>query len=466
HFLRLLLEHGTNPNKGNDIKPLHIAAQIGNIKIAKLLLQYNADIDAKTYLGLTPLALAVISKNVEMAKFLIENNANVNAITKENDSIMHFSVELDDQTFIEYLIKHGAKISIKNAEGKTPIHECAKTNKINSLMALLNHGANINLKDNNGNTPLHLAVENQHEEMVKTILKYTKKVNIKNNDGNTPLHLAALKQNSTIFSMLIQNKANTRIKNNDGCTIIDYLWLHQNSYFLANYLTNKSKITNFFNNVSLNKTNAINSYLKTNIKFSVKDNYQKAKEVKELIDKLEKRKDVSEEDIFQVKRIGIILAVKAGNRELIEEYLESDGRLLYVRDEANKSLLEIAFEHLAIGIAMFLIEKGFDIDSFVSTSGNNILHYAAKIDDVDLAIYALIRTKGGLDINKRNAENETPLMIAKRRNSTDVLNVLIANGAIDNTMERIFLRKINVKLNQIKNKISKQFRKRYYDFNF
>ncbi|MEM4367734.1 MAG: ankyrin repeat domain-containing protein, partial [Candidatus Anstonellales archaeon] len=321
-----------------------------------------------------------------------------------------------------------------------------------------------------GNTPLHLAVENQHEEMVETILKYTKKVNIKNNDGNTPLHLAALKQNSNIFSMLIQNKANTRIKNNDGCTPIDYVWLHQNSYFFANYLTNKSKITNFFNNfnnVSLNKTNAINSYLKTNIKFSVKDLNQKAKDVKELIDKLEKRKDVSEEDLFEAKRIGIILAVRAGNKELIEEYLKSDSKLLYVKDESNKYLIETAFEYFQIGVAMFLIEKGFDIDSFVSTSGDNILHYAAKMNEADLAIYALIRTKGGLDINKRNSENETPLMIAKRNNFTAVVNVLIANGAIDDTTkERTFLRKINAKLNQIKNKISKQFRKKYSDFNF
>lgn len=55
--------------------PLHRAAQVGHIEIAKVLLNHNADINAPNYLGQTSLHVALENNHVDLAKFLLAKGA-------------------------------------------------------------------------------------------------------------------------------------------------------------------------------------------------------------------------------------------------------------------------------------------------------------------------------------------------------------------------------------------------------
>ena len=51
--------------------PLHMAAEQGNVDMARILLQNGAKTDVQTNLGLTPLMIAVENDHIEVAGLLL-----------------------------------------------------------------------------------------------------------------------------------------------------------------------------------------------------------------------------------------------------------------------------------------------------------------------------------------------------------------------------------------------------------
>lgn len=68
--------------------PLHIAAKYGNIKVARLLLQKDANPNAQGKNGLTPLHVATHYNHASVAQLLLENKADPHATAKVSDAIM------------------------------------------------------------------------------------------------------------------------------------------------------------------------------------------------------------------------------------------------------------------------------------------------------------------------------------------------------------------------------------------
>jgi ankyrin repeat protein len=81
-----LLESGADPNNGNDSGgfPLLYIMEFDHdkwIEMAAALLQYGADINKRTYEGMTCLHFAIYAGHYEYTKYLLENGADVNAET-------------------------------------------------------------------------------------------------------------------------------------------------------------------------------------------------------------------------------------------------------------------------------------------------------------------------------------------------------------------------------------------------
>lgn len=79
-----LLVQGANPNSKDKLGrvPLNTAAHIGNKKLAKLLLNYPADINAIDRQGNTALHIAVDLGHVEIIQLLLAKNADINVKNK------------------------------------------------------------------------------------------------------------------------------------------------------------------------------------------------------------------------------------------------------------------------------------------------------------------------------------------------------------------------------------------------
>ncbi len=111
--LRKLLDHGFDPNRPNWIGRtfLHRAAERGDTEIARILLEYGAEIDAVEleHSG-TPLAAAAREGQVEMVRFLIERGADPAAPTESPWATpLAWAEKKGHREIADILRKHGAK---------------------------------------------------------------------------------------------------------------------------------------------------------------------------------------------------------------------------------------------------------------------------------------------------------------------------------------------------------------------
>uniref|UniRef100_A0A2N9GTZ0 PGG domain-containing protein n=1 Tax=Fagus sylvatica TaxID=28930 RepID=A0A2N9GTZ0_FAGSY len=147
--------------------PLHIAAQIGNEKCVKLLLEYdNSSAYVKNKEGLSVLHIAAMEGNVKVMKELI--------------------------TTSPYIYE---------------------------------------LLDNRGWMALHAAVESGEHEAVKFFMErpeFEVLINEQDEEGNTPIHLAAIKGHDRIVSILKKGRGlDLNAKNKDSFTIMDIFWFQK-----------------------------------------------------------------------------------------------------------------------------------------------------------------------------------------------------------------------------------------------
>lgn len=71
--------------------PLHRAAYSNHVDVAKILVQYGANVNARTEYEWTPLHSAVKWSNAETAAFLLQHGADVNALSQGKQTPLHIA---------------------------------------------------------------------------------------------------------------------------------------------------------------------------------------------------------------------------------------------------------------------------------------------------------------------------------------------------------------------------------------
>ena len=92
---RFFKEHGGSslskqPSGQGHQGPLHLAAQLGDQAVARLLLQRGAQVNRKDASGWTPLHCAAAEGQMRMCLFLMDKGAAVMAITKAGSLPLHY----------------------------------------------------------------------------------------------------------------------------------------------------------------------------------------------------------------------------------------------------------------------------------------------------------------------------------------------------------------------------------------
>jgi len=197
-YLKYLVSQGANVNAKDkiDFTPLHRAAMLKNVEIAKFLVSKGADVHAKgnrsgnsdSFLceGITPLYIAAANENVEVFKFLVAQGADFNAKCDNGMMQLHIAAYNQDVVATRLLISNGngANVNAKSDGGETPLHTIVKSrhgryvgtlageiqddNWVRVIIAklLVSNGADVEAKDSNGQTPLGIAsgrIESVHD---------------------------------------------------------------------------------------------------------------------------------------------------------------------------------------------------------------------------------------------------------------------------------------------------------------
>jgi ankyrin repeat protein len=128
---------GLRPGK----TPLHIAALVGYLKGAELLLLNGAEIDAVDRYGNTPLRRSVDKRNFDMTELLINKGADVTTRDFYGISLLHVIAQTDDVTLAAMLIKAGVDVNGKDKNlGFTPL-DYAQDGEPNMIELLEQNGA-------------------------------------------------------------------------------------------------------------------------------------------------------------------------------------------------------------------------------------------------------------------------------------------------------------------------------------
>ena len=203
--------------KGDDITILHSACVLDNYKLIKLIIdstKKRLDLISENPISpelkeandkilhdfinsptetehITPLHYAAFRGNIKVIKLLIQNNANIQALTYNGLNMLHKGAQGNSPNSIIYFnTKYKMDLTSTNNEQLNALHFAAISGMDNSVIFLLNMGLNPNLQDMHGNTALHYAVKYNQIRIIKKLLQNGANKNILNKNKISPVMLA------------------------------------------------------------------------------------------------------------------------------------------------------------------------------------------------------------------------------------------------------------------------------------
>lgn len=168
----ILLNAGASIDNREDY--LHTAIRIGNVNIAKLLINKGVDINQLPkdnytgYKGKSALAYSVIKKNVDIVKLLLLNNAD---ITIDKEPILYTALIYYEYRIVKLLLDAGVDIDVRDGWGDTPLTKACKEGYTDAVKLLIEYGADVNYADKKGKKPLYYAINSSKKnEIIKLLV--------------------------------------------------------------------------------------------------------------------------------------------------------------------------------------------------------------------------------------------------------------------------------------------------------
>ena len=126
---------------------LAIAITIGNVPIARLLLEAGAsmelaDVKTKT----TPLMYAAVMNKLEGAQLLVEWSAKLNAVNNVGKTALSLAAQEGFAAVVQFLVDSGADLNAQDGEGMTALHWAAHKGHLEPTRILLDAGAELDLR--------------------------------------------------------------------------------------------------------------------------------------------------------------------------------------------------------------------------------------------------------------------------------------------------------------------------------
>jgi ankyrin repeat protein len=105
----------------DDWTALHMASNNGHYKVVEVLLNNEANIEAKTTMSRTPLHISCLRGYFEIVKLLVDSGASINSTDNDFNTPLHYISEHGYPEILKFLLDKGPEITIKNHAGLTCI---------------------------------------------------------------------------------------------------------------------------------------------------------------------------------------------------------------------------------------------------------------------------------------------------------------------------------------------------------
>lgn len=118
--------------------------------------------------GFTPLIVAGYRNQIEIVKILLENNADINAKSGEGSVLMGACYK-GEMEMVKLLLEKGAEVNTDNDLGTTPLMYAILAGNMELIKLLLEHGAKKDVKERSGKTAIDYAKQIDNQEIVKLL---------------------------------------------------------------------------------------------------------------------------------------------------------------------------------------------------------------------------------------------------------------------------------------------------------
>ena len=170
--LQSLIQRGENVNvkekNYNNITPLFLAVENGNVEIAETLLNFGAKINIRDDNRQTPLMRLDEDADEELVNLLVKHGARVNLVDKERNTTLILAARSVKAEVLRILIKHGADIDARNNARRTALSEAADADNLENVRALLEAGADPHIKDEDGETAFTLTTDEEIKKLLES----------------------------------------------------------------------------------------------------------------------------------------------------------------------------------------------------------------------------------------------------------------------------------------------------------
>ncbi|KRZ56108.1 Ankyrin-1 [Trichinella nativa] len=250
----MLIKSGADVNAllENGETALHLAARVGNAKMAQILLNEDCDPMIASQNGETALHVSIQNCNIIVAKMLLEFITNKKGFeeaekltqmqTKSGETALHCAAEIppsswkhagDDVEVSNLLLEHGADISVvTNTSSENVLHCLAKSGS-HDIFACIVHKVGLggmqialNKQNKNGRSPLLEACSNGHVKIVELLLQHNARIDVFDEFGKTSLHMAAESGHVELCDLLVRSRAFISSKTKNGFTPLHFAAMH------------------------------------------------------------------------------------------------------------------------------------------------------------------------------------------------------------------------------------------------
>src|SRR5690606_5803818 len=140
--------------------------------IIESLIRHGVDLEARDLNGLTPLLSAAEAGNSKTVKILVQIGASLRTVDYYGEGAMHWAATSGDRETLQFFIDQFgvAKINTKDDKGDTPLHHAVENGKITTVELLVENGAYVNALNKENVSPISKSPYNWNFNIVKILL--------------------------------------------------------------------------------------------------------------------------------------------------------------------------------------------------------------------------------------------------------------------------------------------------------
>ncbi|GAB1207955.1 hypothetical protein APSETT445_006692 [Aspergillus pseudonomiae] len=401
-YVSALLKRGatTEVNDETVDTPLSLASRNGHTAIVNLLLDIGASTRNAGLNLLTPLIQCSSMGHEDIVSLLIDKGADINAQDMNGQPPLAYAICANEVSIAKKLIDSGANINVLDMNGQTLLVRAILADDISIAKKLIDWGADINLIDSHGLTPLVYAILADNTSITKQLIDWGADINLKDGNGLTPLGHAIFADNTSIAKKLIDWGADINLIDGDGLTLLARA-------------------------ICVDNTSIAKKLIDWGAGINIKD-YN--------------------------GRTPLIHAILADNTSIAKQLIDW-GADINLIDGDGLTLLARAILADNTSIAKMLIDKGADINAkgyydrtplmdAIVLLGLSSAKRSKRMGIVEMLILH------GADINAKDMFGLTPLSIAKDQQLEDIVNLLLAKGAIAETEHQTSMARLAKKVQQ------------------